>query len=266
MFDAQESTLCLSPLCSVHLALYTLHCALCIVNGLSCLTTLCLHLHYSVQWSLMPKKAFWANINGEILPCTYTVQCSVHSALLTGWVVWPLYVYLHLHFAVCSEVWCPLFIVHSALWTGWDVSEHFMSICCGALGIVHCVCMCVHYAVCTVYFERVELSEHFMSICTVHCASNSVHCSMLYILHFERVELSEHFMSICRGLDVSPTLLRLPPPICVLLSFSTFSSLNIEHRDSLAKRSSPSYLCATLLFYSQHFLHFLYWKNIEKNH
>ena len=120
--------------------------------------------------------------------------------------------------AVKFDAHCSSYTLH------FELSEHFVPIC--RIGIVHCVCVCVHYAVCTVYFERVELSEHFMSI--------------------------------CRGLDVSPTLLRLPPPICVLLSFSTFSSLNIEHRDSLAKRSSPSYLCATLLFYSQHFLHFLY--------
>ena len=126
-----------------------------------------------------------------------------------------------------------------------------------ALGIVHCVCMCVHYALCTVHVERVELSEQFMSICTVHCASNSVHCSMLYTFctlnglnclstlclsaltlcsvqctlsvctHSERVELLEQFMSICRGLDVSPTLLRLPPPIFVLLSLYTLHFLPI---------------------------------------
>ena len=43
-------------------------------------------------------------------------------------------------------------------------------------------------------------------VCTVHFALNSVHC--------EWVELSEQFMSGCPGLDVSPTLLRLPNPIC----------------------------------------------------
>ena len=257
---AREHFVSISPLqcssCSVHPALCTLHCEWVELSD-HFMTTFALQcaVKFDAQESILIQYQ-WGD-------SPLYIHCSVLCSLCTFNGLSCLTTLCLSALTLCSVQWSLMPTVHRSLCTLNCLSTLCLS---ATLGIVHCVCMCVHYAVCTVYFERVELSEHFMSICTVHCASNSVHCSMLYILHFERVELSEHFMSICRGLDVSPTLLRLPPPICVLLSFSTFSSLNIEHRDSLAKRSSPSYLCATLLFYSQHFLHFLYWKNIEKNH
>ena len=68
-------------------------------------------------------------------------------------------------------------------------------------------------------------------LCAVHCVLFTVYfalCVCVCVVKLKVwVEMSEHFMSICCGLDVSPTLLRLPPPIFVLLSLYTLHFLPI---------------------------------------